>query len=154
MKRPKTTKNTKKKRATKKPSAVAAGTPSSALKFHRFVVQLIDTPRNAAAIDRLHEAAKGIIGMADGPMGCIKRETVELGKYSTTRPPIHRKGCICVQCEQNDERIRAENERLRETLYPFSTAGDRVWASHGDWDSRTAVDAALSQNDKLRDAAQ
>jgi hypothetical protein len=73
------------------------------LKFHRLVVQLINTPRNSAAIDRLHEAAKDILGMVDGPMGCIKRETGVLGKYSTTCPPMHAKGCICVQCKQNDQ---------------------------------------------------
>ena len=87
MKPPKTPKIQKNKRATKKRSAVAAAPSGSALKFHRFVVQLIDTPRNAAAITRLHEESKSILGMVDGPMGCIKRETVEVAKYSTTRPP-------------------------------------------------------------------
>lgn len=89
MKPPTTPKSPKNKRATKKRSAVAAAPSGSDLKFHRFVVQLIDTPTNAAAIDRLHHVSKEILGMVDGPMGCVKRETVQVSKYSVTRPPTN-----------------------------------------------------------------
>ena len=67
--------------------AVDPATHRSALRLHRLVVQLVETPKNIDAIDRLLASAKGILGHVDGPHACIKREAVEVNSLFTSRAP-------------------------------------------------------------------
>lgn len=51
-------------------------------------------------------------------------------------------GCENSGCSRERDKLRAENERLRNALQPFATGG-HLHMTYGDYDSRTAVDEAL-----------
>jgi hypothetical protein len=53
---------------------------------------------------------------------------------------------IVTDQDEDIARLTAENERLRIALRPFRTGGS-LWASHGEWDSRAAVDSALTKEE-------